>query len=166
MAKDEKLYVIRNRGDAIALLNIVAGLDTDGDQPWIVRISKAKEARRSKQNRLSWLWYTELGKMTGHGKDYEHQRCKLNHGIPILREDADFNQWWEDTLGHLIYEQQLLAMQHMDVTSLMSVREFARYLTAIDEEAASMMMILTHPDDLYMDALYRQAITQADLERA
>ena len=154
--KKELTWILRDSKTALAAGNAIARLVPSKEQTYIVRVKLESEQRRSKQNRLSFMWYKELGEQTGHGKKHERCRCKLMHGIPIMREHQWFNDMWQATLGCFTYEQQMMAIEHFDVTSLMTVQEFARYLTEIDQEASSMGIVLTHPDDIYWAALMKE----------
>ena len=124
--------------------------------PKRMTIDEPKENRRLKQNRLAFKWYNELGKQTGEGKEHWRNYCKLTYGIPILREDEDVDAQFIKILDPLPYQSRLDAMEYMDVTSLMSVKQFAEYLTDVDLASTAAGFHLTHPDDLYWDALMRE----------
>ena len=95
-----------------------------------------------------------------HGWPLDHrdgEDCKLRFGVPIVREDEDFNRRYTLTMSHLTYTQQLDAMAIIPVTSLMKVRPFAEYLTTVDMESAGIGIVLPRPEDLYWDALMLEA---------
>ena len=72
----------------------------------------------------------------------------------VLRAaDEDFEKFCAAALDWLTWDEQLDAMEYVPVTRLMSVKQFAEYLTAVDQLAAKQQIQLTHPDDLYWDAL-------------
>lgn len=151
--KQEKIFMIRNDHDKASVMQAISRITATNEKVYMVKVSLDEEKRRGKQNRLSFLWYDLLGSMTGHGKDHERNLCKLHNGIPILREDGDFNAYCEQVLDVLPYEAQVLAMEYMDVTKLMTVREFSNYLNTVDQRAVNNGYQLPHPDDLYYEAL-------------
>ena len=155
MAGDEpKTRYMRNDAERAVVMQVISKLELSADQPYAVTIKIADESRSDKQNRLAFSWYQIMGAMTGHGKEHERAYCKLTYGIPILRrDDAEFNQFYNQALMHLTYEQQLKAMEYLSVTSLMGVRQFAEYLTTVDNEAGLRGIRLPHPEDSYYEAL-------------
>lgn len=137
--------------------------NTDYIPPWVgdavdyhLEQLKKPEKRRLKQNRLAFKWHKERADFFHNTPDYEHRFCKLHYGCPILcAEDEDFLDYFVAVILPLPYEKQIKAMKHIDVTSLMTVKQFSEYLNTIEVETAKEGCILTHPDE-YMDALMRQ----------
>lgn len=147
-------HYIRNDMERAKVMQIISKLELSADQPYAVTIKIADESRSDKQNRLAFSWYQIMGAMTGHGKEYERAYCKWTYGIPILRrDDEEFNRFYSQALQRLTYEQQLKAMEYLPVTSLMGVRQFAEYLTTVDNEAGARGIRLPRPDDSYYEAL-------------
>lgn len=126
-------------------------------KPVWLTISLVDEARSLKQNRLSFSWYKVRGDATGHGKEYERSLCKLLYGIPILQRDEKFASFYQVALSDLSYENKMLAMEYVPVTSLMSIPQFAEYLSTVDEQSASIGIVLPRPEDLYWAALMIEA---------
>lgn len=150
-------FEIRSGKDVIKASTIISRLQPSLEKQYRIVITKLEEKRRSKQNRLSFMWYQDRASHTGNTIKYERCYCKLNHGIPILSaDDPEFYSWYNGSIGRLAYEQQLSAVEHIDVTSLMSVKQFALYLTEIDVESTEMGAPLRHPDDLYFAALMQE----------
>lgn len=149
--------VIRQEKDKPKAMLAIDSLAIDPKKPMVVTIKEEAETRRLKQNRLGFCWYNELGKLTGHGKDYERYRLKLTIGIPIVREDPEFNAFYLNAIDGLPYDQKLAAMEYVPVTRFMSVKQFAQYLTEIDRESAKNGYPLSQPDDLYWAALMKEA---------
>jgi len=145
-------YRISSFDDLARVFDLLRDMPNDGSK--IVTISDYSKDRSLAQNGLAFKWYTELGKHTGNGKEYERQRCKLTRGIPILRrDDQEFNKYYKFSLINLTYEQKLEAMEFVPVTRVMSTKQFAEYLDLIDKEAAHNGYLLTRPEDMYYEAL-------------
>lgn len=150
--KKQKLTVpIRSETGRLQAIQAVR----DAEIPINMTLETEQETRRLKQNRLAFKWYSELGNQTGEGKEYWRCFCKLHHGVPILREDPEVNAKFAAVLDPLPYEAQLDAMEFIDVTSLMSVKQFSEYLNEVDMSVSLAGVKLTHPDDLYWDALMK-----------
>lgn len=155
--------VLRSTMDVAQVMTWMSSLHPTADAPITMTIAEHDEDRSLKQNRLSFMWYMIRGGATGHGKEYERSLCKLLYGVPILRrDDADFNSFWMRMVGTLPYETQLDAMEYIPVTSLMKVKQFAEYLTTIDNESAAIGIVLPRPEDLYWDALMQEADSERD----
>jgi len=159
MVKTEpnKIFYLKKYTDKQELIEYIKRLSPIGNRPWTVTVSEDDESRSHKQNRLSFFWYRIRGSVTGHDRHYERCLCKLLYGIPILREKKQFNNFYEAALEHLDYKQKLDAMEIVPVTSLMTTKEFARYLDTVDRESASLGIVLPRPEDLYWDALMKEA---------
>ena len=100
------------------------------------------------QNRLQFLWAREASEQRGDVTPDE-VRCdwKLRHGVPIMREEsAEFRDVYDSAIRPLPYHLKLKAMQIVEVTSLMKVRQMVRYLDAIERECAEQGIKLTDPD--------------------
>ena len=151
-------YVIKNRQYLQACLQNAgeAAADASDSKPYELIIQPIKTDRSAAQNRLSFMWYSQLGKQTGHGKEHERNHCKWNYGYPILmaREDVDpvIVKIYR-ILMRQPYEDRVDAMDMVDVTSLFKVKEFAEYLNSIERYAAQAGVALTHPEDLYWAAI-------------
>jgi len=152
-----KIFYLKKYSDKQELIEYIKRLSPLEKRPWTVTVSEDDESRSLKQNRLSFLWYRVRGEATGHGRHYERSLCKLIYGMPILREDKHFNEFYVNALAGLDYRQKLDAMEFVPVTSLMKVKEFAIYLNDIEVESASIGIVLPHPEDLYWDALMKEA---------
>jgi hypothetical protein len=112
------------------------------DGKWVMTLEEIQEKRRDRQNRLSFAWYRDLGKLTGAGEIHERCTCKLEYGIPILlgrdgnlkagnEQAADY----EEHYAPLPYETRLILMKDFRVTSVMSVKQFAEYLNIVQQES-------------------------------
>jgi len=159
MSKSEpdKVCYLKTYPDLQELIEYLKRLSPSEQRPWTVTISEDDESRSLKQNRLSFMWYRMRGDATGHDRHYERCLCKYLYGIPILRERKEFNEFYEAALDNLDYRQKLDAMEFVPVTSLMTTKEFAEYLDTVDRESASLGIILPRPEDLYWNALMKEA---------
>lgn len=137
------------------LSQFISGLqDMELNKPLSITVKEYSPDRRSCQNRLAFLWFSELGKQTGHGNEYERQRLKLCFAVQILRRDSEeFESFCLSVLDPLAYSDKLSAMEFIQVSSLFNVKQFAEFLTDIDSESSENGYILPKPEDLYFHAL-------------
>ena len=150
-------FHIETERDAEIVSGVILNLNPESTHPWVVTIGKDDESRSLKQNRLSHMWYAYLGKETGQGRYVQRATCKWHYGVPILREDKDFEAFYSAALAPLTYEQQIDAMEFVPVTRLMTVHQFAEYLNEIDRQSAARGVVLPQPADLYWNALMKEA---------
>lgn len=110
---------------------------------WVLGRDRTKD-----QNSTMWLWATEAAQQFGDRSTEDVQReWKLRHGVPILREDsAEFRDVYDRLLKPRSYEEKIEAMQFIDVTSAMKVRQMVRFLDAVQRECAEQGIVLTDPD--------------------
>jgi Mlc titration factor MtfA (ptsG expression regulator) len=104
--------------------------------------------RSLEQNRLQFLWAREAAEQLG-DRTTDEVRCdwKLRHGVPIMREDSpEFQETYDTLIRPLTFEQKLKAMQIIEVTSLMKVRQMVRYLDTVQRECLENGIQLTDPD--------------------
>lgn len=124
------------------------------DGTYKMEIKKNASNRSDAQNRLSHKWYAERSIDTGLSPIEEKNYCKLIHGCPILiAEDDDFASFYNEALAPLSYEAQLRAMVWVPVTSTMNTKQMSVYMNQMDEEAASVGIMLSRPEDLYYAAM-------------
>lgn len=100
------------------------------------------------QNRLQFLWAREAAEQRG-DMTADEVRCewKLQHGVPIMREDsADFRDIYDAAIKPLPYALKLKAMRVIAVTSEMKVRQMVRYLDTVQRECLEQGLKLTDPD--------------------
>ena len=116
------------------------------------------------QNDLQFKWATEAAYQRGDTDAETVQReWKLHHGVPILREDsADFRKVYDRSIKPMSYENKLLAMRYIPVSSIMKVRQMIRYLDTIQRECAEQGIVLTDPDPelASYQARYRNTVTK------
>jgi hypothetical protein len=104
--------------------------------------------RSAQQNKLMWLWASEVEQQTQQETSDEVQRrWKLDHGIPILCESSEeYRSFCKLTLKKLTYEQRKQAMRYTPVTSEMNVRQMVRFLDTVERECLEQGVALTQPD--------------------
>jgi hypothetical protein len=73
--------------------------------------------------------------------------CKLHHGIPILRaEDEEFKYIYDNSIRKMSYEQKLMAMDFLPVTSLMNTEQLSKYLESVQADFIKRGLSLEFPD--------------------
>lgn len=106
--------------------------------------------RSTEQNRLLWKWNWEAAQQL---KEFDangyHAYCKLHIGVPILREDDDFREFYDETIKGMTYEKKMKIMERpgvFSVTSLMTTKQMARYMDAVYVHYTSLGALLTEPE--------------------
>lgn len=135
--------ILATEYDRAAFLQLVKGMKLPVTFEW-----QQGRDRSLDQNRLQFLWAREASEQRG-DVTADDVRCewKLIHGVPILREESEeFRLIYDAAIKPLPYEQKLLAMRFIPVTSEMKVPQMVRYLDTIQRECASQGIRLTDPD--------------------
>lgn len=104
--------------------------------------------RSLEQNRLQFLWAREAAEQLGDRTVQEVRNdWKLRHGVPIMRAASpDFCETYDRIIKPLNFEQKLKAMDLIEVTSLMNVRQMVAYLDTVQRECLQNGLRLTDPD--------------------
>lgn len=126
-----------------AFVTLLTSLKLPITVEWVQGRDRTKE-----QNRLQFLWAREAAEQRG-DRTPEEQRneWKLRYGVPIMREDSpEFREVYDRLIKPLSYPQKIAAMDLIQVTSLMKVRQMVRYLDTIERECAEEGVKLTAPD--------------------
>jgi hypothetical protein len=134
---------IRTPADLDELWKLFSSLKPPFSVEWVMG-----ENRSQQQSRLQFLWAREAAEQRG-DRTPEEQRSewKLRYGVPIMREDSpEFREVYDRLIKPLSYPQKIAAMELIQVTSLMKVRQMVRYLDAIERECAEQGVKLTDPD--------------------
>lgn len=135
--------VIRDAGDLNVLCALLSNLKMPFTAQWAQGASRSLD-----QNALQFKWANEAAQQRG-DCTFAEVRCdwKLRHGVPILRRDSpDFRAFYDAHLKHLTFEQKLIAMQFVSVTSEMGVRQMTEYLDAVQRECVEQGIVLTDPE--------------------
>jgi len=134
--------------DDLALLKVYL----DGrKRPFTVDITDGRD-RSAEQNRLAFKWYVEISDQTGEDREDVRARCKLEIGIPILREAHEkFRATYDRIVRPLSYSEKLDLIRDTEipVTRLMNVEQMSRYLDIVFRRHAEIGVVLTVPPDRY-----------------
>jgi hypothetical protein len=108
----------------------------------LVEIKNEKATRSTKQNRLYWMWLSQIEKDTGMPKLDYFEDSSWRKGLHT-RFKCDFieKEFYDD------------GAMKIPSTKKLKVKEFANYLEQIDRSMAEMGLVLPHPDDLYWEAM-------------
>lgn len=120
-------------------------------RPFTVDITEGRD-RSTEQNRLAFKWYAEISDQTGEDREDVRARCKLEIGVPILREDMEkFRATYDRLIKPLAYVEKLALIRDTDlpVTSLMNVEQMSRYMDLMFRRHAEIGVVLTIPPDRY-----------------
>lgn len=139
--------IIKTKDD-LALLAVYL----DGRKlPMTVDVQDGRD-RSSEQNRLSQKWYTEIAEQTGEDREDVRARCKLEIGVPLLREASEqFRATYDRLIRPLDYADKLAMIRDTDmpVTRLMKVTDMTRYMDAVFLRHAEFGIVLTVPPDRF-----------------
>ena len=120
-------------------------------RPFTVDITDGRD-RSAEQNRLSQKWYAEIAEQTGEARDEVRARCKLEIGVPIMREASDkFRATYDRLIRPLDYADKLALIRDTDmpVTRLMNVGQMTEFMDAVFQKHAEFGIALTVPPDKY-----------------
>lgn len=138
---------IKNDGDLALLFTYLKGRK----RPFTVEITDGRD-RSAEQNRLSQKWYAEIADQTGEDREDVRARCKLELGIPIMREASEqFRATYDRLIRPLDYADKLALIRDTDmpVTRLMSVADMSRYMDSVFQRHSEAGIELTIPPDRY-----------------
>ena len=114
-----------------------------------VRI-KAGRNRSLDQNAMSHAWYAQVAREL---REYDERGvkrfCKLHFGVPILRaEDDEFRECYDSVIRKtLTYEQKLVAMDMLPVTSRMTTKQLKQYTDDVQAHYAGQGVALEYPPE-------------------
>jgi hypothetical protein len=94
------------------------------------------KSRSISQNSISHAWYEQVARELREDDARGVKRyCKLHFGVPLLRaEDDEFREAYDGSiLRTLSYEQKLLAMDVLPVTSRMTTAQLSRYMEDVQK---------------------------------
>jgi len=120
-------------------------------RPFTVDITDGRD-RSAEQNRLSHKWYREISDQSGEDCDEVRARCKLEIGVPILRETSEkFRATYDRLVRPLDYADKLALIRDTDmpVTRLMKVPQMMEYMNLVFKRHAEAGIALTIPPDKY-----------------
>lgn len=105
---------------------------------------KTGKDRSLKQNNFTHAWYEEIARAFPEDDARGWKRfCKLHLGVPILRsEDEDFREKYDQSIKKLKYENKLIAMDIMPVTSIMTKAQLTKYADDVQAHFKKQGLIL------------------------
>lgn len=134
--------------DELALLKVYL----DGrKRPFTVDITDGRD-RSTEQNRLAFKWYKEISEQTGEDIEDVRARCKLEIGVPILRDAQEkFRATYDRLVRPLPYPEKLALIRdtELPVTRLMNVEQMSRFMDIVFRCHAEIGVELTIPPDRY-----------------
>jgi hypothetical protein len=144
-------YTLTCRGDILnAIFDIQDMLDKEG--PLKLTIQSTVLDKTLEQNRLMWLWYTEIGKETGQEKEELHEAYKEKFLCNIfIRDDPDYAGMAmaiRNVKKHDYAEYAALKKKVVKMTSTKdcSMKQMSEYLGCVHRHATVVLGIrLTEP---------------------
>lgn len=118
--------------------------------PLTVEITEGRD-RSTEQNKLSFKWYKEISEQTGEDIEDVRARCKLEIGVPILRENEKFRKTYDRLIKDMSYSDkiEIVKATDMPVTRLLNVGQMTRFLDLVFRRHADAGIELTIPPDRY-----------------
>lgn len=110
---------------------------------------KEGKGRTVEQNAVMHGWF---GQVARERREYDPRGvkrfCKLHFGVPILRaEDEDFRAAYDRVIKPLDYEDKLVAMDILPVTSAMTTIQLDRCMTDIQDHYREQGVALVYPKE-------------------
>lgn len=124
--------------------------------PFEVTVATEARSRSVNQNRLMWLWNSEIASHMGFTKDEVHYNLKRKFAVPIfVRDDPEYAAMVlavkavrkEGMTGRAEALAKVIA--RLTSTTDFTVEQMREYLTDIEHYAAEIGASLTFPADLY-----------------
>lgn len=109
---------------------------------------KAGKNRSLDQNAISHAWYSQVARELREDDDRGVKRfCKLHFGVPILRaEDEEFRTVYDAVIRKVLsYEQKLVVMDMLPVTSRMTTRQIGQYMEDVQGHYRPLGVALEFP---------------------
>lgn len=108
---------------------------------------KEGKGRSVEQNAVLHGWFGQVAREL---REYDERGvkrfCKLHFGVPILRaEDDDFRVAYDRVIRPLGYEDKLVAMDILPVTSAMTTIQLDRCMTDIQDHYLKQGVALVYP---------------------
>ena len=133
--------VLHDERDRAAWLAFVSA------QPLPATVSLTKGARRSlPQNSTLHLWTGQIAAETGQTQAEAKAEIKLRFGLPIMeRDNSEWVAKWHDLYAPLPYGMKLRLFEAIPLTSLLTTRQMAEMMDAIQKEYLAQGIPLTDP---------------------
>ena len=113
-----------------------------------VKVTEGK-ARSVEQNAVMHGWFAQVARELREDDARGVKRfCKLHFGVPILRaEDDEFRESYDRVIRPLPYDDKLVAMDILPVTSMMTTIQLERCMTDIQDHFAPLGVALVYPKE-------------------
>ncbi len=110
---------------------------------------KEGKGRSVEQNAVMHGWFGQVARELREDDARGVKRfCKLHFGVPILRaEDEDFRAAYDRVIRPLPYEDKLVAMDILPVTSVMTTIQLDRCMTDIQDHYRPRGVTLEYPKE-------------------
>lgn len=110
---------------------------------------KEGKGRSVEQNAVMHGWFGQVSRELREDDPRGVKRfCKLHFGVPILRaEDDEFREAYDRVIRPLAYEQKLVAMDILPVTSRMTTLQLDRCMADIQEHYGPRGVALEYPKE-------------------
>ena len=104
--------------------------------------------RTSNQNAMINALYGDIARQAQDQSVLDVRRhCKLHYGIGILKgANSNFSIWYDSAIKGLNYEDKLLLMTYMEVTSLFNKAQATEYIDTIIREYQKQGFNLAQPE--------------------
>lgn len=103
---------------------------------YTLKLTKYQKKRSLDQNAQSFVWYEQIAQELKEDDITGWRRfCKLSFGVPILRaHDSEFRELYDKCIKRsLSYQEKLIAMDVLPVSSRMNTELFNLYFTAMQD---------------------------------
>ena len=120
-------------------------------RPFTVEVTDGRD-RSHEQNRLVQKWFTEIADQTGEGREDVRARCKLEIGVPIMRNASEaFKATYDRIIRPLDYADKLALIRDTDmpVTRLMNVGQMTEFMDSVFQRHTEFGIVLTVPEDRF-----------------
>lgn len=138
-------YTVKSEESRQMLLNAVKARKL----PFTADIIKGRK-RTQEQNRLAFKWYGEIAEqLEDRTRDEVRAECKLEIGVPIMREREEFREKYDSIVRPLPYEQKIALMVEpfdFPITRLMTTEQLTRYLDEMMRRWSGRGVVLTMPE--------------------
>ncbi|WP_235872081.1 hypothetical protein [Pseudoxanthomonas winnipegensis] len=110
---------------------------------------KEGKGRSVEQNAVLHGWFGQVARELRQDDPRGVKRfCKLHFGVPILRaEDEDFRAAYDRVIKPMVYEDKLVAMDILPVTSVMTTLQLDRCMTDIQDHFRKQGVELLYPKE-------------------
>lgn len=132
-----------------SLQNFIGSVRETYSQFKFVRANiKTGKDRSLSQNAITHAWYEQLARELREESALGWKcYCKLHHGVPIMRaEDEEFRDAYDQVIKGLRYEQKLVAMRFLPVTSIMNKDQLSKYAEAMQADFCARGVLLEFPE--------------------